>query len=176
MTPIATLIHADEGNQALNLLWQAVAEWRRQGLRVAGLLNPLDAQGKRIRERVCSLTDEREYEIMYADTGDRVADSDGRLACLLNPQELAASSAVIRDALATPPDILVFNKFGYAESEGGGLLDEYAQAVGQGIAVVSLLKTKYLPEWRAFTDGMGTELSDSDSDTLLAWGLGQKGV
>lgn len=73
---------------------------------------------------------------------------------------LASASEVIRDALQNPPDILVFNKFGHAESEGSGLIDEYAQAVAAGIPVISLLQDKYLPEWRRFTDGIGAELTD----------------
>lgn len=160
MSAIAALIYCTDGERELNLLWQAVAHWRQQGWRVAGLLNPLDGEGRKIRERVCSLTDGREYEIMYR--GDTTAG-----ACLLNPQGLAAASEVMREALDAPPDILVFNKFGHAESEGSGLIDEYAQAVAQGIAVVSLLQEKYVPEWRAFTDQAGVELHDLAG--LAAW-------
>ncbi|ROV56083.1 DUF2478 domain-containing protein [Neisseria chenwenguii] len=160
MTPIAALIYRGEGNDELRLLWQAVENWRRQGLRVAGLLNKLDANGNKMRDRTASLTDSREYAIMY----DGGCSDD---ACLLDPHGLAASSEVIREALASPPDILVFNKFGHTESENSGLIEEYAAAVGAGIPVVSLLSEKYLPEWRNFTDGMGTELAGTED--LAAW-------
>ncbi|WP_416191435.1 DUF2478 domain-containing protein [Neisseria sp. CCUG12390] len=161
MKPIAVLIYQGEGTDELQMLWQAVKHWRQKGLRVAGLLNPLDGAGNKLRDRVQSLTDSRVYTIMY----DEGCTSD---ACLLNPQGLAVSSEVIREALQTPPDILVFNKFGHAESENSGLIDEYAQAISQGIAVVSLLQDKYRADWQAFTDGMGEELFGLED--LLAWG------
>ncbi|WP_165009062.1 DUF2478 domain-containing protein [Neisseria yangbaofengii] len=160
MKPIAVLMYQGEGTRELQALWQAVQHWQQQGLKVAGLLNPLDENGQKLRKRVQSLTDSRVYTIMY-DQGCTID------ACLLDPSGLAASSEVIREALQAPPDILVFNKFGHAESENGGLIDEYAQAIGQGIPVISLLQDKYLPDWRVFTDGMGEELSGLEE--VLAW-------
>ena len=68
----------------------------------------------------------------------------------------------------------MFNKFGHAESEGRGLIDEYAQAVAAGIPVISLLQDKYLPQWREFTDGMGTEL-ENGLQGVLDWAQAQKG-
>ncbi|WP_416189479.1 DUF2478 domain-containing protein [Neisseria sp. CCUG17229] len=161
MKPIAVLMYQGEGSDELQALWQAVKYWQQQGLKVAGLLNPLDENGQKLRKRVQSLTDSRVYTIMY-DQGCTID------ACLLDPRGLAASSEVIREALQTPPDILVFNKFGHAESENSGLIEEYAQAIGQGIPVISLLQDKYLSDWRAFTDGMGEELSSVEE--VLAWG------
>lgn len=160
MSSIAALIYRTDGQAELAALWQAIAVWQQQGLRVAGLLNPLDADGRKIRTRVRSVNDAREYVIMY----EQGCTDD---ACLLNPQGLAASSEVIREALQSPQDILVFNKFGHAESEGSGLLEEYAQAAASGIAVVSLLQDKYLPQWRAFTDGAGSECETPAQ--LAAW-------
>lgn len=161
MKPCAALIYHHDGQAELQALWQAVRFWQQQGLTIAGLLNPLDGHGHKIRERVCSLTDSREYTIMY--DGSHQTD-----ACQLDPRGLAAASEVIRDALQTPPDILVFNKFGHAESEGSGLIDEYAQAVAADIPVISLLQEKYLPEWRRFTDGIGAELTDLTE--IINWG------
>ncbi|ATD64371.1 hypothetical protein CGZ65_01905 [Neisseria weixii] len=124
MKPIAVLMYQGEGTCELQVLWQAVGHWQRHGLKVAGLLNPLDENNQKLRERVQSLTDSRVYTIMY----DQGCTTE---ACLLDPRGLAASSEVIREALQTPPDILVFNKFGHAESENSGLIDEYAQAIGR---------------------------------------------
>lgn len=166
-TPIAALIYREEGDDELRTLWQAVRQLRDRGVSIKGLLNKTDAQGGKMRDRVCSLTDSREYAIMY--DGGCTEDT-----CKLDPRGLAASSEVIREALQSPPDILVFNKFGHAESEGSGLIDEYAQAVAAGIPVISLLQDKYLPQWREFTDGMGTEL-ENGLQGVLDWALAQKG-
>lgn len=166
-TPIAALIYRGEGDDELRTLWQAVGQLRDRGFSIKGLLNKTDAQGGKMRDRVCSLTDSREYAIMY--DGGCTEDT-----CKLDPRGLAASSEVIREALQSPPDILVFNKFGHAESEGSGLIDEYAQAVAAGIPVISLLQDKYLPQWREFTDGMGTEL-ENGLQGVLDWALAQKG-
>ena len=166
-TPIAALIYRGEGDDELHTLWQAVGQLRDRGFSIKGLLNKTDAQGGKMRDRVCSLTDSREYAIMY--DGGCTEDT-----CKLDPRGLAASSEVIREALQSPPDILVFNKFGHAESEGSGLIDEYAQAVAAGIPVISLLQDKYLPQWREFTDGMGTEL-ENGLQGVLDWAQAQKG-
>lgn len=166
-TPIAALIYRGEGDDELRTLWRAVGQLRDRGFSIKGLLNKTDAQGGKMRDRVCSLTDSREYAIMY--DGGCTEDT-----CKLDPRGLAASSEVIREALQSPPDILVFNKFGHAESEGSGLIDEYAQAVAAGIPVISLLQDKYLPQWREFTDGMGTEL-ENGLQGVLDWAQAQKG-
>ena len=166
-TPIAALIYREEGDDELRTLWRAVGQLRDRGFSIKGLLNKTDAQGGKMRDRVCSLTDSREYAIMY--DGGCTEDT-----CKLDPRGLAASSEVIREALQSPPDILVFNKFGHAESEGSGLIDEYAQAVAAGIPVISLLQDKYLPQWREFTDGMGTEL-ENGLQGVLDWAQAQKG-
>ena len=167
-TPIAALIYRGEGDDELRTLWRAVGQLRDRGFSIKGLLNKTDAQGGKMRDRVYSLTDSREYAIMY-DGGCTEEDT-----CKLDPRGLAASSEVIREALQSPPDILVFNKFGHAESEGRGLIDEYAQAVAAGIPVISLLQDKYLPQWREFTDGMGTEL-ENGLQGVLDWAQAQKG-
>lgn len=166
-TPIAALIYRGEGDDELRTLWRAVGQLRDRRFSIKGLLNKTDAQGGKMRDRVCSLTDSREYAIMY--DGGCTEDT-----CKLDPRGLAASSEVIREALQSPPDILVFNKFGHAESEGRGLIDEYAQAVAAGIPVISLLQDKYLPQWREFTDGMGTEL-ENGLQGVLDWAQAQKG-
>ena len=166
-TPIAALIYRGEGDDELRTLWRPVGQLRDRGFSIKGLLNKTDAQGGKMRDRVCSLTDSREYAIMY--DGGCTEDT-----CKLDPRGLAASSEVIREALQSPPDILVFNKFGHAESEGSGLIDEYAQAVAAGIPVISLLQDKYLPQWREFTDGMGTEL-ENGLQGVLDWAQAQKG-
>ena len=157
-TPIAALIYRGEGDDELRTLWRAVGQLRDRGFSIKGLLNKTDAQGGKMRDRVCSLTDSREYALMY--DGGCTEDT-----CKLDPRGLAASSEVIREALQSPPDILVFNKFGHAE---------YAQAVAAGIPVISLLQDKYLPQWREFTDGMGTEL-ENGLQGVLDWALAQKG-
>lgn len=166
-TPIAALIYRGEGDDELRTLWRAVGQLRDRGFSIKGLLNKTDAQGGKMRDRVCSLTDSREYAIMY--DGGCTEDT-----CKLDPRGLAASSEVIREALQSPPDILVFNKFGHAESEGSGLIGEYVQAVAAGIPVISLLQDKYLPQWREFTDGMGTEL-ENGLQGVLDWAQAQKG-
>lgn len=159
MMHIAALVYREEGSKELMMLWQAVKIWQGQGLKVAGLLNAAAGSGIKIRDRIRSLGDSREYVIMYdGGCGD---------ACKLDPRGLAAASEVIREALQVPTDILVFNKFGHAESEGRGLFEEYAQAVAAGIPVVSLLQEKYLPDWRSFTDGTGAELGSLEA--LLSW-------
>lgn len=159
--PIAALVYQDNGDSELNTLYSAIEQLRARDLKVAGLINKRDEQGRKLTNYICSISDGREYNIMYDDgcTAD---------ACKLNPRTLAESSEVIREALDNPPDILVINKFGHAESEGCGLIDEFSQAVSSGIPVISLVQKKYFIEWQQFTDGIGLVL-DNKVEAVLDW-------
>ena len=161
MPTLAAIIYHEDGQHELRILWQAIHQLQQQGMRVAGLINPLDSQGNKMRHLVCSLTDKREYPIMQLSG----ASSN---TCSLNPSRLADASIIIREALNNPPDILVFNKFGSAETAGKGLIQEYAAAALAEIPVITLIRATHLAAWQAFTDSMGVILPCS-VEAIIQW-------
>ena len=149
--PLAVIVFEDDGNEAVQTLWEAVEQLQQKGLKVGGLLNKKDGQGGYIGEVICSISDDREYRILV----DRGAGASG---CRLDSEALAASSAVPREALDQGIDILVINKFGIAEAEGSGLVAEISRAVSEGVPVLSTVHDKYAEQWRSFSGDLGVEL------------------
>jgi hypothetical protein len=83
----------------------------------------------------------------------------GARGCRLDQAALADAIAGIEGSLETGPDLLVLNKFGKVECEGGGLRDLIGRAVDRGIAVVIAVPQRNLEAWRSFAGDCATELS-----------------
>lgn len=149
--PLAVIVFEDDGNEAVQTLWEAVEQLQQKGLKVGGLLNKKDGQGGYIGEVICSISDDREYRILV----DRGTGASG---CRLDSEALAASSVVPREALDQGIDVLVINKFGIAEAEGSGLVAEISRAVSEGVPVLSTVHDKYAEQWRSFSGDLGVEL------------------
>lgn len=158
---IAAVVYADEGDAAITALWQAVRQLQQDGWRVAGLLNPIDDNGRHCNSELASVADGRRFPI-FQNLGRH---ADG---CKLDSGALATAGSVIREAIEEGVDLVVINKFGHAEINNRGLLSEYLAAVSCGIPVLTTLHSKYLPDWRSFSGGLGGELP-ADSDAILAW-------
>lgn len=158
---VAAVAYGDEGDAAAAALWQAVRAVQADGRRVAGLLNPLDAQGRHLNGEVASVADGRRFPI-FQNLGS------GASGCKLDAGALADAGAVIREAVERGADLVVINKFGHAETENRGLLAELLAAAAAGIPVLTGVHSKYLPQWRHFSDGLGTELPP-DGHTVAAW-------
>jgi nucleoside-triphosphatase THEP1 len=65
---------------------------------------------------------------------------------------------VLRRALADRPDVVIVNKFGKSESEGGGLRDVIADVVGAGIPLLISVPRRNLDAWRSFAGDAATEI------------------
>lgn len=158
---IAAIVYDDNGDLATTTLWSAINVLRAQGVRIDGLVNQCTDDGHHVSEVIQAIGDASEYVILQC----LGKESQG---CKLNPAALAESSIVLRDAIDQRVDVLVINKFGVAEAEGRGLLDEYVRAIAEQIPVVSLVHRKYLPAWRDFAAELGEELP-IDMDAVINW-------
>ena len=75
-----------------------------------------------------------------------------------SPSPPACSTARSRPA----PDLLVVNRFGRLESEGGGMLAEIGQAFADGVrGPRSACRGATSPVWNAFADGLDVQLPPS---------------
>lgn len=140
-----------------------VAQCRGAGLSLAGVLQ------HRIDE-----TPERRCDVVLDDlsTGHRTAIFEDRGAgaagCRLDEGALAGAAARIERTLENSPDVLVLNKFGKAECEGGGLLDLIARAMDRNITVVIGVPKSNLGAWRGFAGDLAVELSE-DASQIARW-------
>lgn len=158
---IAAIVYDDNGDLATATLWSAIKILRAQGVKIDGLMNKCTDDGHHVSEVIQAIGDAREFVILQCL-------GKGSNGCKLNPLALAESSIVLRNAIEQHIDVLVINKFGIAEAEGRGLLDEYIRAITEQIPVVSLVHRKYLSAWHDFTAELGEELP-IDVDAVINW-------
>lgn len=67
-----------------------------------------------------------------------------------------------------PADLLVLNRFGKSEAEGGGLRAVLEEAILRGVPVLVPVNRKQLSFWRAYAGDMALEL-DCDAGAIRAW-------
>ena len=103
----------------------------------------------------------------------RISEDRGRHArgCRLDPQGLAEAVARVEETLArTAPALLIVNKFGKEEAEGGGFREVIGRALLAGIPVLTSVSARNLPAFLAFAEGFATEVP-ADVDLAVAWCL-----
>ncbi|MDE2378785.1 DUF2478 domain-containing protein [Bradyrhizobium sp.] len=159
---VAAIVYPDEAYPGA--LFQALVDrWRAAGLAVAGV----------VQHQVFEKTDQP-CNVLLEDltSGHRTVlfenRGSGAAGCRLDQAALADATARVEGSLARAPDVLVLNKFGKAECQGGGLRDLVAGAIGRGIPVVIGVPRQGLDVWRGFAGGLATELPP-DPDAVERW-------
>ena len=130
-----------------------IASAQKEGARIAGLIQEDGDDGDRAVHdiRVRDLTSGAQLPIMQ---------NLGREAtgCRIDSGAVAAAAGLIESAIESAPDLLIVNRFGRLESEGGGLLAEIGDAVAKGLPVVIAVPARYLDAWNAFAGGLDAQL------------------
>jgi hypothetical protein len=126
----------------------------QRGARIAGLV-----QERACPDGLCVLQDVRVRDLVTGETLDIMQDL-GRDAtgCRVDPAAIAAVARWLDAARAGIPDLLVVNRFGRLESEGGGMLAEIGQAFAEGLPMIIAVPRRYLDAWDAFACGLDTKL------------------
>jgi hypothetical protein len=92
----------------------------------------------------------------------------GAKGCRLDTQALAAAAAHLLAVVDAGVDVLVINRFGKSEADGGGLRAVIERAVERDIPVVLAVREDFLPAWSAFHGGMAVELS-ANAGAVATW-------
>lgn len=113
-----------------------------------------------------------DLRILGAGETFRISEDRGRHArgCRLDPQGLADGVLRVEAGLARGAAIVIVNKFGKAEAEGGGFREAIGRALVADIPVLTAVSAQNLPAFLDFADGMATELS-AEFDAVVAWCL-----
>ena len=131
-----------------------VEEAVRRGVRVAGL----------VQERACDdgLCAEQDVRVRELDTGDTldIMQDLGRDAtgCRVDPAAIAVAARWLDAARAANPDLLLVNRFGRLESEGGGMIAEIGRAFADGLPMIVCVPKRYGDAWDAFACGLDAKL------------------
>lgn len=154
-----------DGVNANAMLEYFARQQAARGYRVLGLI-----QRRAEEDRPCAGD-----VILYDLAGDESFVISQRLGkestcCSVDPAGVAEAGVVLRRALALPQpvDLLVVNKFGKLEADGGGLMDEIAMAAGLGVPVLTSVHQSRLDRWLDFTGDFGVGIAP-DRAAIAQW-------
>ncbi len=149
--PIAAIIY-DEGRRISPLIDTVVTQLRAAGYQLAGL-----------RQINLPQSGQARCDMILEDlaSGDTVAISEdrgtGARGCRLDVDALLKAMARARGALVEGADLLLVNKFGKTESEGGGLRPLIVTAMEREVPVLVAVPLGNLGGWRAFAGELAVE-------------------
>lgn len=151
---------------AVDALLEDVARaLRGRGVRVSGFLQ----RAETVDGQCCGAVDMEDIE-----SGDRyrIMQPLGRHArgCRLDPHAMAEVSSRAMLWLDHRPEIVILNRFGKGESEGGGLRAVFEAAALRGIPILTSVKESYLQDWENFASGLSLRLA-ADQRQVLTWCL-----
>lgn len=149
--PITAIVYGN-GARVAPILDRLVAHFAANGSRLAGLVQRDVERAGRSR---CDMLMED------LSTGETVAISQDRgesaRGCRLDVEALHNAVARVHCALATAPDLVIVNKFGKAECEGGGCRSLIAEAIELNVPVLVAVPMGNLDGWRRFAGSFAVE-------------------
>lgn len=152
-TPLTALVYTDSAAADLALR-RTVRRLQAMGCRLAGVVQRDDPRAARVG---CDMSLEE------LSSGETIAISQDRgphaRGCRLDVGELLRATQLVATALEQRPDVLVLNKFGKTEAEGGGFRDLIAQAVDASVPVLIAVPYRNLDQWRAFAGNLAREVT-----------------
>ena len=155
LAPLLALVQVDTNTSntdadALQAAW--VLELQQAGWGVGGVLQRCTTwPGGAKRMQLHDVSSPQVFEISQ----DLGSQSSG---CSLDPAGVVEASSVLRQALADGVDVVVTNRFGGLEAQGGGFLAEIAALVEAGIPLLTIVAPQHLSAWREMTGALGSEL------------------
>jgi len=134
-----------------------------KGLRLGGLIQVMSGiRGSRAASiAAVDLRSGRRFDI-WAGPGARTTD------CRLDERRLVDTVPMILAAIGERVDLVVINRFGRAESKGGGLVACISAAVSAGIPVITAVRQPYLAAWQEYHGDLAASL-EPDLDAVTAW-------
>ncbi|MEZ5644146.1 MAG: DUF2478 domain-containing protein [Burkholderiaceae bacterium] len=137
----------DDGSCDVDALLAEVAErLGRAGRRVGGLLMTYP-QGRATcaGEMVLVDIETRETYLVSQPLGS------GSSGCRADPQGFARASVVLRRLVGRAPDLVICNRFGRLEVEGGGFRAEMLDLMASDVPVLTVVSSRFRDDWLSFT-------------------------
>jgi hypothetical protein len=167
-TPILAVVYTD-GIAADRFLADLGYSLRASGVLVAGLvqLNTFVRDPAKCDMKIEELSSGKVLQL----SEDRGKESRG---CRLDSSVLAEAAALLVRALDRKPEVLILNKFGKTEAEGGGVRDVLARAAEQGVPLIVGVPFRNIDQWRLFAGDLAQECQAEPAIVqrwLSAWNL-----
>ena len=146
-----------------DLLARAAARLRADGINMAGVLqeNAGDATGVCSAMTLVDLASRGRFRISQ----DLGSQAEG---CRLDSQGLAEIGALLDRPLGKDVELLMLNRFGKAEAEGGGLRSAFVRAMEAGVPVLTAVRPPYIEAWSKFHGRLAVDLP-TELDAVIAW-------
>jgi nucleoside-triphosphatase THEP1 len=150
-TPITAIIYSDSG--AIDALMRAVADHLfGQGYSLAGFVQ---------RNEPCPGRARCDMILEELSSGERFGISENRgvhaRGCMLDVDELLKAVAAATRGLEAGVDLVMVNKFGKTESEGGGFRPLIAEALEREVPLLIAVPYRNLDAWRLFAEAYTTD-------------------
>jgi nucleoside-triphosphatase THEP1 len=150
------------------LLAEVAADLVTRGVPVAGAVQlNIDTDP----DRRCHM----DLSLIGEDKRVRISQERGKHAsgCRLDPQGLVDAVHRVEAALrGRSAALVIINKFGARECEGGGFRAVIGEALAAGIPVLTTVSHGHLADFLAFAGGMAQEIAPTH-DQAVAWCLAQ---
>lgn len=162
--PLLAAIHAEKIVPVDDLLETVLGELAGCGGRFMGFLQRQRSVADECAERI---------ELLSIGTGEsrRISQAlgPGSRGCKLDPQALAEIAGSLLDSLeADPPDLLILNRFGKGEAEGGGFRAVIEAACLAAVPVLTVVRPLNVEAWREFSGELGL-LLPPERRAVLEW-------
>ena len=150
-TPITAIIYSDSA--AIDAVMRTVADHLiGQGLSLAGFVQ---------RNQPCSGRARCDMILEELSSGERFGISEDRgphaRGCMLDVDELLKAVASAARGLEAGADLVMVNKFGKTEAEGGGFRPLIAEALACEVPVLIAVPYRNLEVWRLFAETYTTD-------------------
>jgi molybdate transport system ATP-binding protein len=145
------------------ILTDTVQRVRARGIAVGGLLQRLGERLSNGKQSVW-LDDIATGQTIRLDQPR----GPGARACILDTDALAQAALLLRHATEAEHALIVVNRFGHAEANGGGMRAEIADAICSGAAVLIAVRPSRLDGLKSFLGGPALLLPPSPA-ALTDW-------
>jgi nucleoside-triphosphatase THEP1 len=150
-TPIIAIVYG-EGARIAPTLDRVAGHLAANGLRLAGFVqHDLEHDGRSRCDMILVDLSTSETVVISQDRGE------GARGCRLDVESLLTAVMRTRVALATKPDLVIVNKFGKTECEGGGCRSLIVDAIDHDVPVLVAVPLGNLECWRRFAGDLATE-------------------
>jgi hypothetical protein len=157
--PVAAIVHAYR-DAVDGLLADFALSLKKRGWCVRGVVQQCHGEGK--ENTVLIELDNGLSFPLFQKLGA------GSSSCSVAPGSIAAASVMLRRALHDGADLVIANRFGALEANGGGFADEMLALMSEQRPLLTVVADAYLRDWRSFTGGCGVELQ-ATLPALEAW-------
>ncbi|GGE48530.1 DUF2478 domain-containing protein [Actibacterium pelagium] len=145
------------------LLFQMADRFRKDGLNVAGAVQE-NIGGDEVT--ACDMV------LRIFGHSDPITISQnlgpGATGCRLDPDALERAVGFASAQLSDDTDLLIVNKFGKQEMEGGGFRQLIGEAMTLGVPVLTAIRPSYLEVFTSFTGDLAEEIK-AEPSAINAW-------